>query len=69
MFDLNHPFFRPLWLRVVVVVLCIGWALFEFATNSPFWGTLFGGLGVYAVWGLFITFNPRAKAEDSGRDR
>jgi hypothetical protein len=58
-FDLNHPFFRPLWLRVLVVALCLGWAAFEIAAGSPMWAILFGALGLYAAWGFFVAFDPR----------
>ena len=59
MFDLDHPFFRPLWVRALVVAVCLGWAAFEFATASPFWGILFGAVGVYAAYRFFVTFEPR----------
>ena len=58
--DTDHPVFRPLWVRVLIVALCAGWAVLEFVTGSPFWGVLFLGLGAYAAWGFFVTF---------GRDR
>jgi hypothetical protein len=56
--DTGHPMFRPLWVRVLIVALCTGWAVLEFATGSPFWGVLFLGLGTYAAWGFFVTFDP-----------
>ena len=59
MFDLNHPFFRPLWRRVAIVVIALGWALVELSGGNLFWAILFGALGVYAVWGFFIAFDPR----------
>lgn len=52
--DTDHPMFRPLWVRVLVVALCLGWALFELIDGSPFWGVLFGALGVYAAWSFFL---------------
>lgn len=59
MFDLDHPFFRPLALRLAIVGLCLGWGVFEFATDSPFWGTVFGGVGLVAAWRFFVNYNPR----------
>jgi hypothetical protein len=56
--DTDHPMFRPLWVRVLIVALCLGWAAFEFVDGSPFWGVLFGGLGVYAAWGFFVAARP-----------
>ena len=59
MFDFGHPFFRPLWVRVVVVAVALGWALYEFATGAPFWGILFGALGLYAAWHLLMRYDPK----------
>ena len=36
--DTDHPMFRPLWVRLLVVAVCLGWAAFEFIDGSPFWG-------------------------------
>jgi len=44
--DLEHPFFAPVWVRVVVVAICIGWGLFEFANAAVLWGVFFCGIGV-----------------------
>lgn len=52
--DTDHAMFRPLWVRVLIVALCLGWATFEFTGGSPFWGVLFGALGVYAAWAFFF---------------
>ena len=24
--DVDHPFFRPLWRRIALVAVCLGWA-------------------------------------------
>ncbi|WP_299651294.1 DUF3329 domain-containing protein [uncultured Jannaschia sp.] len=59
MFDLDNPFFRPLWLRIAIVVVTLGWALFELASGAVFWAILFGAVGLYAGYKFFIDFNPR----------
>lgn len=59
MFDLDHPFFKPLWIRLAVVFFALGWAVFEFLAGSPFWTVLFGALGLYSAWRFFVTFKPR----------
>ena len=56
--DYEHPFFRPLWRRVAVVVVCVAWAIFEFANGAPFWGTIAAGFAVYAVWQFFFLYKP-----------
>ena len=56
--DVQHPFFKPLWRRVAVVALCLGWGLFEFASGTPFWGVLFVGLGLFCAHQFFVAFDP-----------
>lgn len=46
------PFFAPLWRRVVIVGLCLGWAAFEVVTGSPGWALMFGAAGLYAAYML-----------------
>jgi len=59
LFDFNHPFFRPLWLRIAIVAVCLLWAMVEAGTGEMMWAILFTALGLYAAYGFFITFNPR----------
>jgi hypothetical protein len=56
--DVDHPMFRPLWVRVAIVALCVGWAVFEFVGGSGMWGILFLALGLYAAREFFL--KPRA---------
>lgn len=62
--DVQHPFFKPLWRRVAIVASCLAWAIFEFATGTPFWGVLFGATGVYCGWQLFVVFDPKPDQEE-----
>ncbi|WP_439562827.1 hypothetical protein [Roseinatronobacter sp.] len=57
--DVQHPFFRPLWRRVAVVAICLGWAVFEIVTASPFFAILFGAVGAYCAYQFFIIFDPK----------
>ena len=59
LFDFNHPFFRPLWLRIAIVALCLLWAMVEASTGGGMWAVLFTAIGLYAAYGFFVTFNPR----------
>lgn len=59
MFDFDNPFYRPLWLRLVLCAFCLGWGIFELVSGSPGWAVLFLAMGAYLVWRLFVTFNPR----------
>ena len=58
--DNQHPFFRPLWRRIAVILVCVGWAILEFATNAPFWGMIALGFTAYAIWAFLLTYNPPA---------
>lgn len=61
MFDLNHPFFRPLWRRIVILVALLGWAAFEAVQGAYLWAFAFLALGLHCGWGFFISFEPRDK--------
>jgi hypothetical protein len=68
MFDLRNPFFEPLWIRILVSAVCLGWGMFEFATASPFWGVLFAGIGLNCVYVFFFNFKPQDKQSGSEKD-
>jgi hypothetical protein len=56
--DVQHPFFRPLWRRVAVVAVCLGWAAVELSGGAVFWAILFGAVGVYCAHQFFVAFDP-----------
>lgn len=58
MFDLDDAFYRPLWIRVLIVALALSWGLFEFASRAPLFGVIFVAIGLYAAWRFFVTFDP-----------
>ncbi len=66
-FDLQTDFFIPLWRRYVLIAFCFGWGLIEFLTNAPFWGIIFSGMGVLAVWQLFFDNWPKDTADTNGQ--
>jgi len=59
LFDVQHPFFRPLWRRVAVVAVCLGWTVVEILTGDPFFAVLFGAAGLYCAYQFFIVFDPK----------
>ena len=61
--DHEHPFFRPLWRRVAVVAVCLGWSIFEFATGASMWGTIALAFAGYAVWQFFYLYKEPAAGE------
>ena len=62
--DVQTPFFRPLWRRVVVTVVCLAWAAMEISTGAVFWAILFGAAGLYLAWQFFVVFNPPESHDD-----
>ncbi|ANT60703.1 hypothetical protein AYJ57_10185 [Salipiger sp. CCB-MM3] len=60
MFDFSHPFFRPLWLRVAITAVCLGWGLLEIAIGGPGWAVVFLGLGAICAYKLLIAYEPPA---------
>ena len=65
----KHPFYKPLWPRVAMVVTIALWLAFElYQQSSGLWIALAGGMLVYAVYTFFITW-PKDAAEDDGAPR
>jgi hypothetical protein len=62
--DTDHPMFRPLWVRLLIVGLAGGWAVFEFATGAPLWGLIFAAFAAYGAWAFFV--EPRRKGGSGG---
>jgi hypothetical protein len=58
--DPNHSFYRPLYVRIAIVAVCLGWAIVEAMTGSQIWGIAVGAVGVYAAWMLLLNFTPTA---------
>ncbi len=66
--DVQHPFFKPLWRRVAIVIFCFAWAMIEFASGTPFWGVLFGAIGVYCGWQFFVVFESKHDRKEEHKD-
>ncbi|AXI48935.1 hypothetical protein C1J03_15655 [Sulfitobacter sp. SK012] len=54
--DLRHPFFLPLWRRVVLVALMGFWTVVEINYGNPYWALLSAGIGAYAIYVFFFDF-------------
>ncbi|MDI6025768.1 DUF3329 domain-containing protein [Corticibacterium sp. UT-5YL-CI-8] len=61
--DTSHPFFRPLWRRILLVAFCVAWAGFELYMGSSFWATLVGGMAVLGAWQFLINYKPAPEPE------
>lgn len=56
--DTDHPFFRPLWIRIAIVAVAAGWAGLEFWAGSFGWGALVLAFAALGAWGFFVDFDP-----------
>lgn len=61
--DPNHPAYRPLWARILIVAVCLGWSVVEITTGDPLWAVLSCGAGVYAAYMLLWSYKPQPDAE------
>lgn len=74
--DPSHPIYKPLWVRILIVAVCFGWAAVETLGSQPFWAMLSGALGAYSAWMLLLNFKPQPPAanveavpqDDAGED-
>jgi len=66
--NVRHPWFRPLWTRVLICALVWVWTVTEFARGAPFWGILFGAAGAWLVYQYFIVFDPKDYERKEPRD-
>jgi hypothetical protein len=53
-FDVRTPFFTPLWRRVLVVGIALGWALVELASGATAWALVFGAAGAWLAYSFFV---------------
>lgn len=58
----DQDFFRPLWRRVLVTAVVVGWCAYEvFVSHEQMWIVLTGIAVVYCVWNFFLRY-PRDDA-------
>ena len=55
--DREHPFFRPLWRRILLVAFCALWAAWEIYNGERFWAYLTLGITAYGAWVFLFTYN------------
>lgn len=62
--DPTHPFFKPLWARILTVVLPGIWAGIEAMNQAWGWALIFFAAATYAAYELLIMYDRSiAKAE------
>ncbi|KQV64619.1 hypothetical protein [Rhizobium sp. Root1220] len=66
--DPNHPSYRPLWGRILIVAVCFGWTAMEAIKGDPFWAVLAGGAGVYSAYVLLWSYKPPEPTEEKAAE-
>ena len=55
--EATHPFYRPLWRRIVIVAAIAGWLAFEiFHTRDSLWITVAAAALAYGLWTFFLNW-------------
>jgi len=65
---MRAEFFRPIWRRIAVVMICFCWAVLELASGAPYWALVFGAFGATAIWQFFLSGWPENHAEEIQND-
>lgn len=63
----KHPFYKPLWVRVAIVVSIVLWLGFEiWQQSSGLWMAIAAAMLGYAVYTFFITYPGAQGGDDEG---
>lgn len=68
-FDIQHPFFNPLWRRIAVTTVCALWGLYEWSQDAQIWAILFGAIAVYCAHQFFWAWQPSSLDDDANPPR
>ncbi|MBP2550905.1 hypothetical protein J2858_003845 [Neorhizobium galegae] len=69
--DPHHPFFKPLWRRILTALLPLAWGAVELYNGSTGWGLMFLVAGAYAAYELLIIYDrtmAQAAAEEARKN-
>ncbi len=57
--DPDHPFYRPLWVRLLIVGFTSGWTVVEFRNGNEMWGYIFLAMAAYTGAALLLFYRPK----------
>ena len=63
--DPTHPFFKPLWRRILCVVLPLAWAGVEYGNGATGWAMVFIVSGLYAGYELLFMYDHTMKKAEA----
>ena len=62
----DHPFYKPLGVRLAIVAVTAAWAAFEILySKDGFWSVIAGGVCAYAVYAFLIAY-PKSQTPPGG---
>jgi hypothetical protein len=65
----DHPFYKPLWVRVLIVVVVAGWLVFEIRQGAEsMWVMIAVAFLAYSIYMFFITW-PKDGPKDGPKDK
>lgn len=63
----EHPWLDPFWRRLVLVLFCAGWTVFEYSMGETTWTYIVGAITLYAAWAYLYAYkgpeHPSRKAD------
>lgn len=62
--DPDHVFYRPLWRRILIFLVCAGWAALEIYNDEPFFSIIALAIAAYVGSSLLLFYKPTEKATD-----
>jgi hypothetical protein len=69
--DTTHEFYRPLGVRIAIVVVTVAWAAFElFYAKQGFWSVIAVAICALAIWSFLIAYKePPPKPETKSGEK
>lgn len=64
--DPSHSFYRPLWVRLLIVASCLFWTGVEIYAGEMFWAVLIGAVAIYSAYVLLATYKPQPEKPGQG---
>lgn len=58
----QHPFYKPLWLRIAIVLVCVSWLVMEIYAGDGLFLVIAGAFLAYSVWAFLINYRHEPKA-------
>lgn len=70
MFDLKHPSLKPLWVRILLIAVCLGWATVELTLGSHAWAAVSAAIGVFMAYTFFFSADRAyfSRSDDQEKD-